>query len=169
MAPNDQRSRGRSRIKGGFQFWTFGYSTGDPIPYSAYLFRRNLDEVRQKLDPNKADPAFDRIVLIGHSMGGLVTKMIAVESGDRLWRVVSDRPAGELMGEEDDVKLLRSGLFFDAHPGVRRVVYIATPHRGSQFDQGSIQRVGTRLVCAVQRCWSSVGAIPTWQVGRSSQ
>ena len=133
-------------IKGGFQFWTFGYSTGDPIPYSAYLFRRNLDEVRQKLDPSKADPAFDRMVLIGHSMGGLVSKMIAVESGDRLWQVVSDRPVGELMGEEDDLKLFRSGLIFGAHTGVRRVVYIATPHRGSRFDQGSIQRLGTRLI-----------------------
>jgi pimeloyl-ACP methyl ester carboxylesterase len=133
-------------LTGDFQFWTFGYSTGDPIPYSAYLLRRDLDEVRQELDPGKADPAFDRIVLIGHSMGGLLSKMIAVESGDRLWHVVSDRPFGEMMGEEEDLKLLRNGLFFNAYPGVRRVVYIATPHRGSRVDQGSIQRLGTRLI-----------------------
>ncbi len=133
-------------LKGGFQFWTFGYSTGDPIPYSAYLLRRDLDEVRRMLDPGKADPAFDRMVLIGHSMGGLLSKMIAVESEQRLWRVVSDRPVDELMGEEDDRKLLRSGLIFGAHTAVRRVVYIATPHRGSRFDRGSIQQVGTRLV-----------------------
>ncbi len=133
-------------LKGSFQFWTYGYSTGDPIPFTAYLLRRDLDEVRRKLDPSKADPAFDRMVIIGHSMGGLLTKMIAAESGDRLWRVVSDHPFAELMGEEDDRKLFRSGLFFGAHPGVRRVVYIATPHRGSRFDQGSIQRVGTRLI-----------------------
>ncbi len=133
-------------IKGGFQFWTFGYSTGDPIPFSSYLFRRNLDEVRQKLDPGNADPALDRMVLVGHSMGGLLAKMIAVDSGDRLWRVVSDRPIDEMMGEADDLKLLRNGLIFDAHRGVRRVVYIATPHRGSRFDEGPIQRLGTRLI-----------------------
>ena len=133
-------------IKGGFQFWTYGYSTGDPIPFSAYLLRRHLDEVRQKFDPGKADPAFDRMVLIGHSMGGLVAKMIAVDSGDRLWHVVSDHPFGELKGEEDDRKLFHSGLIFGAYPSVRRVVYIATPHRGSRFDQGSIQRLGTRLI-----------------------
>jgi pimeloyl-ACP methyl ester carboxylesterase len=133
-------------IDGAFQFWTFGYSTGDPIPYSAHLFRKNLDEVRQKLDPSKADVAFDRMVLIGHSMGGLVSKMIAVESGDRLWRVVSEHPIGEMMGTEEDIKLFRTGLIFDAYPGVRRVVYIATPHRGSRFDQGSLHTLGTRLV-----------------------
>lgn len=133
-------------IEGRFQLWTFGYSTGDPIPYSAYLLRRNLDEVRQKLDPGKVDPGFARMVLVGHSMGGLVSKMTVVESGDRLWHLVSDRPATELRGEERDVKLFRSGLIFEAHPGVRRVVYIATPHRGSRIDRGIIERVGARLV-----------------------
>jgi hypothetical protein len=41
---------------------------------------------------------------------------------------------------------MRDCLIFDAHPGVRRVIYIATPHRGSQLDRGSIQTIGTRLV-----------------------
>jgi pimeloyl-ACP methyl ester carboxylesterase len=133
-------------MKGGYQFWTYGYSTGDPLPYSAHLFRRDLDEVRQKLDHGKSDPAFDRMVVIGHSMGGLLAKMIAVESGDRLWHVVSDRPFAELTGQEDDLKTLRSAFFFGAHPAVRRVVYIATPHRGSRFDEGSIHGLGTRLI-----------------------
>ncbi len=57
------------------QFWTFGYSTGDPIPYSAALLRRDLDEVRRKLNPDDSDEAFDRMVLVGHSMGGLLTNI----------------------------------------------------------------------------------------------
>ena len=35
-----------------YQFWTFGYSTGDPIPYSASLLRHDLVEVRRKFDPD---------------------------------------------------------------------------------------------------------------------
>ena len=85
-------------IDGRFQFWTFGYSTGNPIPYSAYLLRRDLDEARRRLDPGRTDPALDRMVLVGHSMGGLLCKMVAVDPGDRLWRAVSDRPVGELSG-----------------------------------------------------------------------
>jgi pimeloyl-ACP methyl ester carboxylesterase len=133
-------------IKAGFQFWTFGYSTGDPIPYTAHLLRKDLEEVRLRLDPGKADTAFDRFVLVGHSMGGLLCKMVAIEPGDRLWHVVSDRPFDELMGNKDDVTLLRNGLKFGTFNGVRRVIYIATPHQGSRIDQGSLQRVGTRLV-----------------------
>ena len=129
-----------------YQFWTFGYSTGDPIPHTASLLRRDLDEVRRKFDPGKSDPAFDRMVLVGHSMGGLLVKMMVVETGDRLWRVVSDRPFDELSSEPGDRDLFRRVLFFKARPEVRRVVFIATPHRGSQLDRGSLQRLGTRLV-----------------------
>ena len=133
-------------IEGRYQFWTFGYSTGDPIPYSAHLLRQNLEELRRKLDPDGSEPVLDRMVVVGHSMGGVLTKMIASDAGDRLWRVLSDRPDAELRGEKDDVTLFRSGLFFAARPEVRRVVYIATPHRGSRFDRGAIERVGMRLV-----------------------
>ena len=129
-----------------YQFWTFGYSTGDPIPYSAYLLRRNLDDVRRKVDPNRSDPAFDRMVIVGHSMGGLLTRMMVVDGGNKLWSVISGRPFGELAGEKEDLTLFRDGLFFTARPEVRRVIYVATPHRGSHFDRGAIHRVGTRLV-----------------------
>src|SRR5262249_26335202 len=64
---------GDPAIKGRFQFWTFGYSTGDPIPYSAHLLRENLTEVRRKLDPDGSDTALDRMVIVGHSMGGLLS------------------------------------------------------------------------------------------------
>lgn len=129
-----------------YRFWTFGYSTGDPLPHSAVLLRRDLDEVRRKLDPDRSDPAFDRMILVGHSMGGLLAKMMVVETGDRLWRVVSDRPFDELASEPDDRDRFRSALFFGPRPEVRRVVFIATPHRGSQLDHGSLRNLGTRLV-----------------------
>jgi pimeloyl-ACP methyl ester carboxylesterase len=133
-------------IDGHFQFWTFGYSTGNPIPYSAYLLRRDLDETHRRLDPAKLDPAFDQMVLVGHSMGGLLCKMVAVDSGHRFWRAVSDHPVSELKGEGGDLKLIRDCLIFGSNPGVRRVIYIATPHRGSRIDRGSVQAISTRLV-----------------------
>ena len=39
-----------------YQFWTFGYSTGDPLPYSASLMRNDLDEARRKFDPESFGP-----------------------------------------------------------------------------------------------------------------
>ena len=100
-----------------YQFWTFGYSTGDPIPYSASLLRHNLDEVRRKFDPDGSDGAFDRMVLVGHSMGGLLTKMMVQESGTRLWQVISDRPVDELAGDPADRDLFRRALDLQATAG----------------------------------------------------
>jgi pimeloyl-ACP methyl ester carboxylesterase len=129
-----------------YQFWTFGYSTGDPLPYSATLLRHDLDEVRRKLDPDRSDAAFDRMVLVGHSMGGLLAKMMVQESGTRLWRLVSDRPVEDLGGDPADRELFRRALIFRPRPEVRRVVFIATPHRGSRLDRGGLERLGSRLV-----------------------
>jgi pimeloyl-ACP methyl ester carboxylesterase len=129
-----------------YQFWTFGYSTGDPIPYSAHLLRNALDDLRRQLDPEKSDRTFDRLVVVGHSMGGVLAKLLAVESGDRLWRCISDRPFADLNGDGADRELLRSGLMFAARPEVARVVFIATPHRGSPVDRGAVGRIGARLV-----------------------
>ncbi|MBV8431127.1 MAG: alpha/beta fold hydrolase [Solirubrobacterales bacterium] len=83
-------------IRERYQFWTFGYSTGDPIPYSADLLRRALREARAKLDPDAEDPAFDRMVLVGHSMGGLLTKMMIQESESRFWSALAVRPFDSL-------------------------------------------------------------------------
>jgi len=129
-----------------YQLWTFGYSTGDPIPYSAALLRRDLVEVRRKFDPDGTDAAFERMVLVGHSMGGLLTKMLVQDSGTRLWRLISNRPADELAGEPEDRDLFRRALIFKPCPEVRRVLFIATPHRGSRVDRGGLERLGSRLV-----------------------
>jgi pimeloyl-ACP methyl ester carboxylesterase len=129
-----------------YQFWTFGYSTGDPLPYSAMLLRSNLEEVRHKFDPKGSDGAFDKMVVIGHSMGGLLTKMMVQETGARLWQIVSDRPVDELTGDPADLDVFRRALIYKPRPEVRRVVFIATPHRGSQVDQGPLGHLGSRLI-----------------------
>ncbi len=129
-----------------YQFWTFRYATGDPIPYSACLLRRSLEEARRRFDPENTDTSLDRMVLIGHSMGGLLAKMMVVESGTRLWRDVSDRPFEQLEGEPEDRELLGQALLVKPLPEVRRVVFIATPHRGSKLNGGWLHSLGARLV-----------------------
>lgn len=133
-------------IDGGFQFWTFGYASGNPIPYSGYLLRRDLDEVRRRLDPGKTDPALDRMVLVGHSMGGLLCKMMTQDSGSKLWDLMTGSPFENLAGPEKARELLYGSMVFKPMAEVRRVIFITTPHRGSPLVWGPIRDVETRLM-----------------------
>ena len=83
------------------------------------------------VDPQGADLALRQVVLIGHSQGGLLTKLQAVGSDNRFWANVSEKKLEDLDLDEAPEKLLRDALFFERVPLVRRVIFLATPHRGS--------------------------------------
>jgi hypothetical protein len=73
------------------------------------------------------------MVLVGHSMGGLVSKLQTVESGEDFWHLLSDRPFSELKADEETRQKLAATVYFRPNPSVRRVITIGTPHRGSDF------------------------------------
>jgi len=139
-------ARGRPGLSERYQFWTFEYSTGDPIPYSASRLRQSLVAARRQFDSDHSERSFERIVLVGHSMGGLLAKMLVVDSGTRLWSEVSDRPFGQLAGDPADRMVLGDSLLIKPLAEVRSVVFVATPHRGSRICQGWLQGLGSRLV-----------------------
>ena len=118
-------------LRSRFQFWFFQYDSGNPIPLSALRLREALTGAVARLDPAGTDPALRRMVLIGHSQGGLLVKMQVIDSGDRLWNGVSKKPLDELELSDQTRDLLRRGLFVEPLPEVARVVFICTPHRGS--------------------------------------
>jgi pimeloyl-ACP methyl ester carboxylesterase len=114
-----------------YQFWVFLYPTGQPIPTSANQLRVSLVKMRETLDPNGSEPLMDRLVLIGHSMGGLLSKMMAQDTGLTLWDAAFQRPPQDLKASPATHKILDESLIFRPMPSVSRVVFIATPHRGS--------------------------------------
>ncbi len=136
-----------SEIQKRYQFFLYMYPTGVPIPIAAAGLRKSLYFARKLYDPSGQDPAFDQMVLLGHSMGGLLSHMMSVSSGDKLWRLYSDRAFDtEIIGSRDVLDELRTYLFFDPVPFVKRVVFLATPHRGSDMARGVVGRVGTSLI-----------------------
>ena len=85
----------------------------------------------QEFDPEGNDPALHRMVVIGHSQGGLLTKLTAIDSGTRLWDNIGDKPFEEIIANPETRALLRRSVFFTPLPFVQRVIFIATPHRGA--------------------------------------
>jgi pimeloyl-ACP methyl ester carboxylesterase len=141
---NDLANDGRIRDR--FQFWLFHYSTGSPIPYSAMVLRDALTDAVARLDPDGTDAALHQMVVIGHSQGGLLAKMLVIESGTRIWDRISRRPLAELDMSEETRELLGRALIVHPLPFVRRVIFIATPHGGSATATGLIVRTLSRFV-----------------------
>ena len=126
-------------LRKNYQLWSYIYSSGNPLPVSVAELRDALTAIVKQLDPEGKDPALRQMVIIGHSQGGLLTKCTAIETGDRLWRVLSTQPIEDLKVSESDRERLRRLTFFEPLPFVRRVVFISTPHRGS-YLAGSFAR-----------------------------
>jgi len=117
------------RIRERFQFWYFTYDSGNPILYSANGLRELLTAAVARLDPEDTDPALHRMVVIGHSQGGLITKLTAVDAGDKLWGFKTSLDDMKLRQESRE--FLRRMVYVKPLPFVRRVIFIATPHGGS--------------------------------------
>jgi pimeloyl-ACP methyl ester carboxylesterase len=133
-------------IQANYQFMLYMYPTGVPIPIAAAGLRDSLQQAKQMYDPDGRDPKFDQMVLLGHSMGGLLSRTMAVGSGDRLWRLYSDRSFEDIIGSKEVLDELREYLFFEPLPFVRRVVFMATPHGGSELSRSVVGRVSSNLI-----------------------
>ena len=138
--------RADPRIPQRFQLWAFQYPTGQPFLRSAAELRRELSALAAALDPHGRDPALRNVVLIGHSMGGLVSKLQVTSSGDTLWRSVANRPLESIVADPSQRAALRDSFFFGPLPQVRRVVFIGTPHKGSRWAARGVGRIGSSLV-----------------------
>ncbi len=142
-------------LYGRYQIWLFLYNTGNPIGYSGGLLRRALENAVADLDPDGRDPALRRMVVAGHSQGGLLTKLLAVDSGDRFWRILADVPPEALDLDPDVRETLVRSTFFAPEPFVGRVIFVCTPHRGSYL-------AGLRLVSLSPAQWiADLVALPS--------
>ena len=97
---NDLRSS--PDIRQHYQFWFYLYPTSQPFWLSAAQLRRDLAEVRQVLDPQHREPALDQMVLVGHSMGGLVAKLQTIESNNDYWNLASHLPLEQVQRRSRD-------------------------------------------------------------------
>jgi pimeloyl-ACP methyl ester carboxylesterase len=143
---NDLRSD--ASIRENFQFWFYLYPSGQPFWLSAAEMREDLAQMRARLDPQRRAPALDQTILVGHSMGGLVSRLQTVDSGNAFWRTLSEKPFTELQADPEIRDDLAETFFFDPNPSIRRVVTIGTPHRGSEFSNDFTKWLGRKLIHA---------------------
>jgi len=134
-------------IRERFHFWFFEYDSGNPILYSAMLLRRSLNEAESRFRSEYGPGCLDEMVVIGHSQGGLLTKLTVVDSGTLFWDRTYSKPFDDVPMKSKTRALLRESMFVEPLPYVDRVVFISTPHRGSFLASSQfVQRLASSMI-----------------------
>jgi pimeloyl-ACP methyl ester carboxylesterase len=118
-------------IRKKYQFWFFIYPTGLPIWQSAAILRAELKRFDAVLDPDGSNPLLRQKILVGHSMGGIISSLIVRKGGHRLWSQFSDRSLQDMADNPRLQAQVQEMVFFEPRKDVDRVIFVATPHRGS--------------------------------------
>ena len=129
-----------------YQPWFFLYPTGQPALESAAQLRADLQATQRLFDPKGTAIPSHHLVVVAHSMGGLLAHTLVSDSGDALWNVFATRPFEGLSLSTEEKELLLKYFFFRHQPYIDRVIFLAVPHRGSVLAAGLIGSLGSRIM-----------------------
>jgi pimeloyl-ACP methyl ester carboxylesterase len=129
-----------------YQVWVFKYATGRPFIRAASDLREELDRVIAIYDPDMSNQYLHSSVLVGHSMGGLITRLLISYSSEHVWNSVSRVPLEVLVTDEKTRANFAERFYFDPHPLISRAVFIATPHRGSSTAGRALGKFASAIV-----------------------
>ena len=148
-------------IRENYQFWFFGYPSGLAWTIPASRQRQALKELMQEYNPRGTSREMNNIVMVGHSMGGLITRF---NNSTKPWTLMKGvfelspetfegmtlenwkKGMAPLHYDEQTLERLQNNFIFSPPQGVTRIVYMATPHRGSTFADNWIGRLGQHLI-----------------------
>lgn len=145
---------GDPSLHGRYQVWHYMYATGTPLLENARQLRAALIATRRQLDPELDDRASrDGPILVGHSMGGLLSRMVLSSSGDGIWGTLFESPFADVVDalDDEDRAFATELYFWEALPFVPRAIFIAAPHRGSGMSDAWIGRFGSALMAIPRR------------------
>lgn len=134
---------GDEALRDRYQVWQVYYPTNLPLAINREHIRQVLSQARAEVGPRGLEPMEDT-VLIGHSMGGVLSRLLVLESGDSVWDTYFNAPAGS----EKRAKLaaLDPYVSFRPLPGVSRAIFLASPHAGTPYSGGIVARLVSSLV-----------------------
>ena len=129
-----------------YQIVLFNYPSGNPITRNAADLREALAKFQTINDPGRSNPRMRNMVILGHSMGGVISNMQIRDSGDRLYKSVFRKNLNELDLSASQKNEIRRVAFFKANPDINRAILLAAPLRGSEIASNQLGKFGAWLI-----------------------
>ena len=137
---------GDETLRRRYQIWQVYYPTNAPLPLNNLAIREAITQTLAHFDPQGRAEASRNVTLIGHSMGGVLSRLLVSSSGDVLWDALREgypMPAAQRRRIEEG---LGPYLRFEPLPQVSDAIFIASPHRGTSFANKRISRWVANLI-----------------------
>lgn len=131
---------GDEELRRNYQVWEVYYPTNLPVAVNLANIRKALDSTLKHYDPSGQARASRNIVLVGHSMGGVIARLLVSSSGDKLWSLIPLRANLSAAKRARFRERLSRYLQFVPMPQVDRAVFLASPHRGTPYAQHRLAR-----------------------------
>jgi len=131
---------GDEELRRNYQVWEVYYPTNAPVAINLANIRKALDATLHHYDPAGTARASRDMTLIGHSMGGVIARLLVSSSGDKLWELIPLRPNLSAAKRARFRARLSRYLQFTPMPQVDRAVFLASPHRGTPYAQHRLAR-----------------------------
>lgn len=135
---------GDEEIRRNYQVWEVFYRSGLSLAYNAHAIRAALEQTLDRFDPGRTARASHRMVLVGHSLGGVIARMLVLDVGDALWQML----LGHAPSAEERQRLAAAAPYLDLVPmaEVGRAVFLASPHHGTARARGWLGRLASGFI-----------------------
>lgn len=131
---------GDEKLRQNYQIWQIYYPTSVPVALNRADIAKLIESAFDAFDPMRRNPASRDVVLVGHSMGGILSRLLVSNSGNDLWNALNERVEMDAEKKKEVRKKLGDVLFFKPLPEVSRAIFLAAPHRGTPYADGSIAK-----------------------------
>ena len=131
---------GDETLRKNYQVWQVYYPTNAPLAFNQHAIRKAIQDTLHAFDTEGKNRASQDVVLIGHSMGGVLARLLVSDSGDNFWDPMVKLYKLEGERKEKARKKLKNYVWFKPMPQASRAVFIASPHRGTPFAENRFSR-----------------------------
>lgn len=114
-----------------YQVWQVFYPTNMPMLESRLKIQQLIENTYQQVDPKKQHAASQHSVLIGHSMGGVIGRMLLspTDLSVTAFTQFSAKERNRLL----QIPELKNYFQLSPVPQIRRAVFISAPFRGTEY------------------------------------
>ena len=129
-----------------YQAWFFSYPTGTSWVYNAAFFRDHLKQATKMAQEKGGLDNWNKMVLVGHSMGGVISHASLIDPGTRFYDNRFDVPIDRLKVSADARQAIRWTTLYEPITEPSRVIFMAAPHRGSPAANRFFSRFISNLI-----------------------